>query len=258
MNIVIDIKRFVNTAIPEGVEPYLYVSDNPEEIRRLSGNGHFVVPVLTDSNKDEDFSSYKYVITNPEEIDTDFYVKIWQRYVGLPWTILETRRCIIREMTEGDVEELYKVYEDDSITDYTEPLYPDYEDELEYTRNYINNVYSYFGFGTWLVVNRENRKVIGRVGFNYREGHDSPELGYVIAKDYQGQGIAFEVCRAVTIYGFEELGFERISAYSVMENKKSLGLLKKLGFKEDPGGEKISAEFKGISYEMNKYIKAPK
>ncbi len=232
MNIVIDIKQFVNTPLVCDTEPYLYVSDDPAEIKRLSDMGHIVVPVLTEANRDEDFSSYKYVITDPDEVDDDYYIKIWQRYANLPWEILTTKRCVVREMAPEDVSALYEVYADESITKYTEPLFPEYEDELEYTRNYIDKVYSYFGFGTWVIVNKEDGKIIGRAGFNYREGYEEPELGYVIGKQYQNKGYATEVCEAILEYGYGELGFDRVSAFSHKDNIPSLRLLIRLGFEK--------------------------
>lgn len=255
MNIVIDIKQFVNTVLSTDAETCLYVSDEAEEIKRLSKNGHFVVPVLTEKNKSEDFSLFKYIITQPDEVDDDYYVKIWQRYAGIPWEILKTDRFIIREMSEDDVEELYKVYEDDSVTDYTEPLFPAYEDELEYTRNYIEKVYSYFGFGTWLIVTKDEGKIIGRAGFNYREGFDTPELGYVVSKEYQGKGVATEVCSAIIKYGFEELDFSCISAFSARENIPSLRLLHRLGFEKDTSAAVIKLESKGRNYIMDRFVR---
>lgn len=240
MNIVIDIRRFVNTALAYKIEPFLYVSDDPNEIKRLSESGHIVVPVLAEANRDEDFSSYKYVITNPEEVDDDYYYKIWLRYARLPWEILTTDRCIVREMTEKDVRALYEVYKDDSVTKYTEPLFPDLEDELTYTRNYIENVYSYFGFGTWVIVNKEDGKIIGRAGFNYRDGYEEPELGYVIGKEYQNKGFATEVCSAIIKYGYEELGFDSVSAFSHRDNIPSCKLLNNLGFEKVKEGIEVS------------------
>lgn len=228
MTIVIDIRQIVNSI--SHPNPILYVTDEYEKMCELKEKGCFVVPILNDATTDYDLSDYPFVITNPDEIDDDYYLKIWQRYAGLPWDIIKTGRCLIREMTENDVVALYEVYADPSITEYTEPLYPEYEDELTYTRNYIKNVYSYFGFGTWVIERLEDGQIIGRAGFNFRDGFESPELGFVIGKEYQRQGFAYEVCEAIINYGYEELGFTDIQALTIPENIASVNLLKKLGF----------------------------
>ena len=248
MFIVIDIPSKWNTNV--SIEPRLYVTDEPEKIRTLSSEGRPLCPVLNDNTKDIDLSTFPYLITDPEDTDTDFYIKVWQRLASLPWEIAVTPRCIVREMTVDDVEALYRVYSDESIIKYTEPLFPDYESELEYTNNYIKNVYSYFGFGTWIIEDRDTGEIIGRAGFNYRTDEDLPdtltfpELGYVIAKEYQGKGYATEVCSRLISFGFEELGFDCIQALSHPDNLPSIRLLSSLGF-----------EYYGVYGELNIYKK---
>ena len=248
MFIVIDIPSKWNTNI--SIEPRLYVTDEPERIRALSMDGHPLCPILNDNTRDMDLSAFPYLITDPEAVDTDFYIKVWQRLASLPWEIALTPRCRIREMTEDDVEALYRIYSDESIVKYTEPLFPDYESEREYTRNYIRNVYSYFGFGTWIIEELDTGDIIGRAGFNYRTDEDLPdtltfpELGYVIGKEYQGRGYATEVCLKLIALGFEELGFDCIQALSHPDNHPSIRLLSSLGF-----------EYYGVYGELNIYKK---
>lgn len=236
MIIVIDILKKVNSkrdrlfSYPPNIEPYLYLTDNEMEAKELSFQGHYVIPIIKENSKCDYFWNFKYVITNPNDIDDEYLVRAWQRLSNQPWHILYTNRCLIREMTEFDLHELYNLYKDEDILRFTEALFPDYEDELEYTKNYINNVYSYFGFGTWIIEEISSRKIIGRAGFNYRPGFDSPELGFVIGKEYRNIGYAFEVCNSIIDYGFNELGFESIQALTMPENYKCIKLLNKLGF----------------------------
>lgn len=232
----------------------LHVTDDIALAHSLLDSGLLVVPVINECNSDKDFSRFKYLITNPEELDDDYYIKIWQRFMGLPWHILNTERCIIREMSASDVRDLYEVYADSSITRYTEPLFPDYEDELEYTKNYIDNVYSYFGFGTWVIESRETGHIIGRAGFNYRPGYDEPELGYVIAVPYQNQGYAYEVCSAIIPYMKEEFDIDRISAFSSTENEPSLRLLSKLGFAVQTEAENIIMDSAGKDIILRRFL----
>lgn len=227
MNIVIDISEKVNR------EVILHVTDDLDYANKLKSDGHIVVPVITKDNSACDFSSFKYIVEDPYDVDEDYYYKIWQRYNNLPWTILTTKHCTIREMTVNDLDSLYKLYSDKEITRYTEPLFPDYEDELEYTHNYIHNVYEYWGFGTWIIERTDDKRIIGRAGFNYRPGYEYPELGYVLGVDYQGQGLATEVCKAILEYGFAELDFSAVMAFSSPDNTSSLRLLERLGFKPD-------------------------
>jgi len=253
MTIVIDISKFVNSNRGCDIEPALYLSDDLCELKRLKADGHIVLPILNENTENADLSAYKYVIVNPDEVDEDYYYKIWLRYAGLPWHILNTGRCIVREMTCDDLKELYELYSDECITKYTEALFPDYEDEYEYTNNYIERVYSYFGFGTWIILRKSDEKIIGRAGFNYRPGFDEPELGYMIGEKYQNKGYAYEVCSAIIEYGLNELEFKRISAFSADENIKSSNLLKKLGFRQD-GFKNVFFESGSDRYQLRHYI----
>ena len=63
-----------------------------------------------------------------------------------------------------------------------------------------------------------------------RQDREDAELGYMIRKNRQGQGLAYEVCTAILAYAKEELGFEKLFARTRKENLASAMLLKKLGF----------------------------
>ncbi|MBQ3559903.1 MAG: GNAT family N-acetyltransferase [Agathobacter sp.] len=171
------------------------------------------------------------IVEGFEEVDVDFLERVYQRYHRIPWTILETERCVVRELCLEDLDELFALYEDGEIDKYTEPLYP-YEEEKEFQRAYIENMYRYFGYGMWLVFSKETGKLIGRAGLEHREYHEEIELelGYIIGTAYQGQGYATEVCKAILEYAKEHTGFERINTLIEDGNIASEKLSKKLGF----------------------------
>lgn len=188
---------------------------------------------LHDGNKDVEFSKAPFGVLSLNDVDMVYIESIYKRFYGIPWTILETDRCIVREITEEDLDELYEVYGDPSVTRYTEGLYEDREEERAYIKKYIERVYGFDGFGIWAVILKETGRLIGRAGISWREGYDSPELGYVIGVPYQKKGIATEVCRAILSYAVEGLGFRKIRVLFEEENAASLKLCRKLGFKRD-------------------------
>ena len=171
------------------------------------------------------------IVEGFEEVDMDFLEKVYQRYHRIPWTILETQRCVVRELCLDDLDELFELYGDSEIDKYTEPLYP-YEEEKEFQCAYIENMYRYFGYGMWLVFSKENGKLIGRAGLEHREYHEEIELelGYIIGTAYQGQGYATEVCKAILEYAEDHAGFERINTLIEDGNIVSEKLSQKLGF----------------------------
>ena len=177
------------------------------------------------------YSGVDMVVEGFDEVDADFLEKVWQRYHRIPWMILETERCIVRELTLEDLDALFALYADEGMDTYTDALYP-YEEEKEFQRAYIENMYRYFGYGLWLVFSKETGKLIGRAGLEHREYHEEIELelGYIIGKPYQGQGYATEVCKAILVYAKENTGFERINALIEEGNTASVKLAEKLGF----------------------------
>lgn len=210
--LVTDTETFYEAAYREGIPFLLY---------------------LHDGNKSTSFKKAPYAVTGLKGVNLDYMDKIYRRLFGIPWTILTTKRCVIREITEDDLNELYELYEDPSITRYTEGLYQDREKEREYIKEYISQVYELCGFGIWAVVDKATGKLIGRAGLAWREGFESPELGYIIAADYQRKGIATEVCGAILKFAKKELQFPLIRVLFERENTASFKLCRKLGFQKD-------------------------
>ena len=136
----------------------------------------------------------------------------------------------VRESIPEDVNEFYRIYSDPSITFFMENLYADREMEVEYVKAYIKQVYGFYGFGLWTVMDKESGQIIGRAGLNVREGYELPELGFVIDVEHQGKGYAFEVCSAILDYAENMLEFEAVQAFVDENNRVSIHLLQKLGF----------------------------
>lgn len=222
----------------------LFVTDSPSDLYHLKQEGMYVAAWLHGQNGQEDLSGAAYAVMDIEEIDWEALEGIYLRLAGKPWTVMETGRCMVREMTVEDVEAFYRIYAEPSITYYMEDLFPEIEEERKYTRNYIEKIYGFYGYGLWSIVCKENQEVIGRAGLSWREGFDTPELGFVIGVPYQRKGYAYEVCKAIIAYGEEELGFEKIQALVREGNEASACLCRKLGFRWED-----RVEDKGVWYE---------
>ena len=240
-----------NEILPEGKEADSYVvTDCDEGVRfaRKYNTGYVFKEEIPDAS-DEDLAvadvwDAQCIIQSFEVIGADFIVKMYERFHHLPWTILETKRLILREMTVDDVDRLYEIYSEPGITDYTEPLYEDRQQEIEYTRDYIKNMYEFCGYGLWLVIEKESvadsegikgagvlkGRVVGRAGITGREGYEEAELGYVIEKSRQKRGYATEACRAVMDYARDVLKMKGLNCFVQPGNEASAKLCKLLGF----------------------------
>ena len=208
----------------------LFISSNPAICRLALKGKCSCIAYLGAGN--QSFESIRYAIESLENIDRTYLDRICQRYAGLPWEILQTERCLIREMTTEDVDAFYEIYKEPSITTYMEGLYPAKEQEVDYIKQYIRNVYEFFEYGLWTVTEKQSGKIIGRAGISWREETETVELGYVIAKPFQRQGYAYEVCDAILKYAHKELEIAQIAAYIKEENEPSKSLCRKLKFEQ--------------------------
>ena len=163
------------------------------------------------------------------EIGFDFFQKIFDRHHGQPLVIGETRRCVIRESLLSDLDDFYEIYAQSSIAEYMDPLSYDYQEEQDKLTAYIKNQYPFYGFGTWTILDRETGRVIGRAGLEIRDDMDGLELGYLIREEYQGQGIATEVCQRILEFAKTELEVTDIYVKIKPSNKKSIRVAQKLG-----------------------------
>ena len=212
----------------------LYIVDMETMAEQLRRSGHLVLPYQHQGNPGENFpgENYPYIIEEIEEMDYEAMDMVYRRLVGLPWDILTTKRCIVRETTVEDVDSFYRLYADDSVTAYMEALYPDREQEIAYIQDYNKRVYQFYGYGMWTVLDRETGRVIGRVGISWREGFDVPELGFMLGVVWQHKGYAFEMCQAVLTYAREQLEMDAVQALVMEGNVPSERLCARLGFEE--------------------------
>lgn len=177
------------------------------------------------------FSGVGVLVESFEEVEFSFLEHAYQRKHNIPWTVIETRRCFLREMTLEDLDDLYKLYQGKGITKYMEGLYERKKEE-EYTMAYIKNVYRFYGYGMWLAIDRKNGQLIGRAGLNNLNLHGEAalEMGYVVGEEFQNQGYATELCQAILTFAQKNTGFERVQCLIHKDNRVSIHLAENLGF----------------------------
>ena len=226
----LEISDFLPPVKREEEPGVLYMTDCELTASYLEKAGYPVLGFSHEGNRQETFSDIRFLAESWEALETDYLEQVYRRYKKLPWHILSTKRCQIRETVEEDVDAFYRIYEDPSITRYMEGLYEDREEERRYITEYRRSMYEFYGFGIWTVILRSTGEIIGRAGITLRSEEELPELGFVIGVPWQKQGIAKEVCRAILAYGRDRLYLDRIQAFVEPGNQVSEGLLTDLGF----------------------------
>lgn len=206
------------------------ITDNRNGASFAIENGIGMAIYTNGQNNPSEYTNALYCIDCLKEMTDNTLIRMFERANGIPWTITETDRCIIREITVADVDRLYEIYSDPETKQYIEDLYANKEDEIKYTEEYIANQYRFFEYGLWIVVDKSNNKIIGRAGLFNRENQDLIELGFVFDKNYWGKGYASEVLTAVIDYARSELSVTSMCAHVHKDNVRSKKLLEKLGF----------------------------
>ena len=104
----------------------------------------------------------------------------------------------------------------------------------EFRRHLIDNYRKRLGF-RWIVTLRDDPAPIGTLGY-YKWSPSASyqaEMGYDLAKEHWGKGIMSEAMMAVIDFGFQRMGLNRIEVFIMPRNKRSIRMIRSLGFKKE-------------------------
>jgi RimJ/RimL family protein N-acetyltransferase len=86
----------------------------------------------------------------------------------------------------------------------------------------------------WLIVERSSSLVIGCIGLAHDDDTtETVELGYYVAREHWGRGIATEAASVVLAFGIGLVGRSRITSGHFADNPASGRVLEKLGFRQE-------------------------
>ena len=138
---------------------------------------------------------------------------------------LPTSRLILRPFHPNHLPDLHKIYSDAQTMRFM-PSLP--HADLTTTEHEIAQNLHHPDAHLWVICLKESDEAIGVV--NYLGGTRIPGMGYIIRRDFWGQGIAAEACRAALAYGFEQLGYDRVELWIDQNNFASQRVAQKLNF----------------------------
>jgi RimJ/RimL family protein N-acetyltransferase len=145
---------------------------------------------------------------------------------------LETERLLLREFGLDDLAAFYELGTDPALTRFTGGVaLKDMDEAREVLLARPLADYRKHGFGRWACVLKSSGRIIGFAGLKYLEDLGEVDLGYRLLPAYWGLGLATEASRAVLDHGFGPLGLEEIIGLVDPENRPSVRVLEKLGFR---------------------------
>ena len=145
---------------------------------------------------------------------------------------LTTRRLILRPWQEEDLDDFFAYASVDGVGQMAG--WTPHKDMDESRR-----ILSHFISGKHVFALEHHGKVIGSLGIEQYDEQLDPELsslkgreiGYVLAKDYWGQGLMPEAVDAVIRYLFETVKLDFIIAGHFIQNDRSRRVIEKAGFR---------------------------
>jgi [ribosomal protein S5]-alanine N-acetyltransferase len=147
--------------------------------------------------------------------------------------VLESSRTVLCEYQLGFVEDIFAVRGDAEVQLYNSAPHQ----SLDETRAFVEEQRAKYRAKTeiiWAIQLRESGRVVGSVSlFDWERYHRRAAIGYDMARDCWGQGLATEAIREVLRFGFEALALNRIEIWTAAENVRSVRLAERLGFERD-------------------------
>lgn len=173
-------------------------------------------------------------------------------------TVLKTERLIVGNWIPADRSALHAICSDPLVMQYigdgqiwSREVCDEFIDRADWSL-------LTHGFCQWPVITKCDETLIGFCGFVSHTPHEheagllpggigragnrgaslgaidkgGAEIGWRLAREYWGQGLATEVAEAIVRLGFETLGLPRIVATVQKSNKASIRLIEKLGFRQ--------------------------
>jgi RimJ/RimL family protein N-acetyltransferase len=98
-----------------------------------------------------------------------------------------------------------------------------------------------YGYGLWALELRDTGEFIGFTGLNVPtfKTHFTPcvEIGWRLAFDHWGRGLATEAARSVLHHAFATLGLKEVVSFTAAVNLRSRCVMEKLGMTHNPSDD---------------------
>ena len=174
-------------------------------------------------------------------------------HIDITGITLKTQRLTLRPWRQEDLEDFYKYARVDGVGQMAGWL-P--HESIEVSQTVLNS----FITGKKTFALEYEGKVIGSLGIETYNENTRPELcyqrgrsiGYVLSKDYWGQGLMTEAVKAVIDYLFTTVRLDFIVISHFLRNDRSRRVIEKCGFAYT--GDGIHQTRYGTTEEVKEYI----
>ena len=152
--------------------------------------------------------------------------------------ILETERINLRRWEDDDRIPFARMNGDPLIMEYL-PRAMTESDSNKLVDRFIKH-FDKHNYGLYVLERKEDGAFMGFTGLQRVpfKAHFTPatEIAWRLDYEFWGQGYASEAAKAVLAHGFEDCGLAEVVAFSVFDNKRSIGVMEKIGMSEVKDG----------------------
>jgi ribosomal-protein-alanine N-acetyltransferase len=147
--------------------------------------------------------------------------------------VLNTERLTLRQLSNNDIEALYKIRSDETVNRYIDRPKETTVDKVKAFILKINEDIKQNKCLYWAICLKDNPNLIGTACLWNFTDDMTAEIGYELSPGFHGQGLMNEVLECILDYSFNVLGLKKLEAFTHKDNIKSIRLLEKNKFMHD-------------------------
>ena len=146
------------------------------------------------------------------------------------FSILETERLILNEISMNDLDFLFKIRNNDANNKFIGRKKSSLVQVKQFVIDRISDFKEKKGI-TWMIYNKDTKQNIGSICYwNFNSETKTAEIGYELTYEFQGKGFMQEALSKVINFGFNKLNLQIIEAFTDKNNKPSINALLKYNF----------------------------
>ena len=147
---------------------------------------------------------------------------------------IRTERLVLRRFVAGDLDDYHAYHSLPETARFLPGEAKSYTKSMESVGKYANFVFEKEGDWICLAIEAaDSPGLLGEVVLKWMPGCGQAEIGWSLAPEARGKGIAMEAAEALLNLGFEELHFHRIDAKLDALNTASAALCERLGMRRE-------------------------
>ncbi|GIP25677.1 N-acetyltransferase [Paenibacillus sp. J23TS9] len=149
--------------------------------------------------------------------------------------ILASDRVILKKIEASHLEDLFEIYNNENVFTYCGIIPKHNKDTVKnmighFERDFLKKARIKWGIFTV----QEPDRLLGIIeAFNFNQKVNTLSVGYYLAEQQWGKGVATEALKLLLPYLFNEVNINRIQAEVMLRNEASKKVLQKNGFQQE-------------------------